>query len=193
MSKKRLLILPIVFLMVAIMGVSVFAGASPSVGFDVRDNNGNNVTSNFTGTDCSKIDLTKISGLQKKIDAVNDKVKVKDFKYVIGYDIKPVAGYAPSAKSYKVTFANNSIKSGNVGLVVHQKADGTYDIRVFKGTGALAYIDGIKEFSPFCLYYAKPSSSPQTGDYAPAYIAAIAVVLLSGGVFFAIRAKKATK
>ena len=192
MSKKRLLILPIVILMVAIMGMSVFAG-SPSVGFDVRDNNGNDVTSNFQGTDCSKIDLTKISGLQKKIDEVNNKVKVKDFKYVIGYDIKPVAGYTPSAKSYKVTFANNSIKSGNIGLVVHQKADGTYDIRVFKGTGALAYIDGIKDFSPFCLYYAKPSSSPQTGDYASVYVAATAVLLILGGVFFAVRAKKATK
>ncbi len=192
MSKKKLMILPIVAIIVAIMGISVFAG-SPSVGVDVRDKDGNNVSSEFVVKEAKKIDLTKVSGLQKEIDKVNNKLKVKDFKYIVGYDVEPGAGVTLKDAPYKVTFANNTVKSGYVGIVVHQLDDGSYEYRVFKGTGALAYIGGVKSFSPFCLYVAKASSSPQTGDYAPVYIAAIGAVLLCGGVFFAIRAKKATK
>lgn len=192
MSKRKILIIPIVAVMVAIMGVSVFAG-SPSVGFNVRDKDGNDVTVNFEGTQCSKIDLTKVSGLQKEVDKVNNKVKIKDFKYVIGYDIEPKAGYSLTASPYKVTFTDSSIKSGSIGLVVHELDDGSYEFRVFKGTGALAYIDGIKEFSPFCLYMLTPKGSPQTGDYAPLYVAVMGAVLLAGGVFFVIKAKNAAK
>lgn len=192
MSKKRLLIIPIMAIIVAVMGISVFAG-SPSVGIDVRDKDGNNVTSEFTTKDGKKIDLTDIKGLQGEIDKVNNKLKVKDFKYIIGYDVEPDVGNSLNKGPYKVTFANNTVKTGYVGIVVHQLDDGSYEYRVFKGTGSLAYISGVKSFSPFCLYIAKPSSSAQTGDYAPVYIAALGVLLLSGGVFFAIKAKKATK
>lgn len=192
MSKRRIIIIPIVAVMVAVLGVSVFAG-SPSVGFNVRDKDGTDVTANFEGKQCSKLDLTKVSGLQKKIDKVNNKVKIKDFKYVIGYDIEPQAGYSLTSSPYKVTFSDYSIKSGSVGLVVHKLDNGSYECRVFKGSDALAYIDGVKEFSPFCLYMATPSKSPQTGDYAPFYVAALGVVLMAGGVFFVIKAKKASK
>ena len=192
MSKKRLLIFPIVAIIVAVMGISVFAG-SPSVGVDVRDKDGNDVTSEFVVKDGKKIDLSDVKGLQDGINKVNNKLKVKDFKYIVGYDVEPNSGNALNKGPYKVTFANNTVKSGYVGIVVHQLDDGSYEYRVFKGSGALAYISGVKSFSPFCLYVAKPSSSPQTGDYAPIYIAAIGFALLSGGVFFAIKAKKATK
>lgn len=188
MSKKKLMILPIVAIIIAFMGISVFAG-SPSKGFKVEDNNGNDITGYFEGSTCSKIDLSTIDGLQKKIDAVNNKLKVKDFKHVVSYDIQPKAGVNIDYPC-KVTILEK-ISKGNVGIVVH---DGrTTDVRVFKGSGSYATISGIKSFSPFSVYYAKPSSSPQTGDYAPVYIATIGAVLLLGGVFFAIRARKATK
>ena len=195
MSKKKLLILPIVTIMVLIMGITVFAGGSPTPFFKVYSGK-NDVTAYFSGNDCSKIDLSKVSGLQAAINKVNSKLKVSDFNksknYVAGYNIVPVAGYAADEKPYKVVILQK-VPKGSVGIVVHQKVNKSYEYRVFNGDGDYAYIDGINDFSPFCLYVAKPSSSPQTGDSAPIYIAAIAVVLLSGGVFFAVRAKKATK
>ena len=189
MSKKKLIILPIVAIILAFMGVSVFAAPSPYKGIKVEDKNGHDVTGYFTVTSCSKIDLSSIDGLQKKIDAVNNKLKVKDFKHIVSYDVQPKAGYNIEYPC-KVTVLEK-IPKGNVGIVVH---DGrTVDVNVFKGSGTYATISNINSFSPFSVYYAKPSSSPQTGDYAPVYIAAIGAVLLCGGVFFAIRAKKASK
>ena len=195
MNKKKFLIIPIVAIMVLIMGISVFAGGSPTPFIKIYSNN-TDVTGKFSCSDCSKIDLSKVSGLQAAINKVNSKLKVSDFNksksFVAGYNILPNNGYSTDEKPYKVVILQK-VPKGSVGIVVHQKVNKTYEYRVFNGDGEYAYIDGINDFSPFCLYVAKPSSSPQTGDSAPIYIAAIAVVLLSGGVFFAVRAKKATK
>lgn len=195
MSKKKLLILPIVTIMVLIMGISVFAGGSPTPFIKIYSGQ-TDVTDKFTCSDCSKIDLSKVSGLQAEINKVNSKLKVSDFNkskaFVAGYNIVPVNGYAADEDPYKVIILQK-VPKDSVGIVVHQKPNKSYEYRVFKGDGDYAYIDKVSDFSPFCLYVAKPSSSPQTGDSAPFYIAAIAVVLLSGGVFFAVCAKKATK
>ena len=194
MSKHRLFLIPlIVLLLVSVLSITVFA-ASPTAGFRVYQNNGSSdaddISDQFEGQKAKAIDLTEVPGLQSKIDKVNNKLKVSDFKFKTGYDIelKGTGGTKP----WRVYLTDYKVPSGYVGIVIHKNGS-DYDVRVFKGKGTYGYIDNINSASPFFVYSAKVSTSPQTGDFAPAYIAMIALTLMACGTIFAIRAKRAGK
>lgn len=194
MSKKKLFILPVIVLVIiSIMSISVFA-ASPTPGFKVYKNNGSSaaddITSEFKGEKISAMDLSKISGLQDKISKVDKKLKVKDFKCKVAYEIVNTGSSA--GKPWKIVFTDYKVASGYVGIVVHDTGSG-YDVKVFKGNGGYASISDVTSTSPFYLYVAKVNSSAQTGDFVPSYIAMIAAALVACGTIFAIRAKKAAK
>ena len=194
MSKKKLITLPLIVMMiVAVMGVSVIAAGSATSGFKVYQNNGStsadDVTSNFTGTSAASLDLSSVSGLQAEVKKVNSKLKLSDFKLKQSVDINGSTGTAP----WRVVLTGYKTNTNEVCIMLHKEASGSYEYKVFKGTGNYAAMTNVNGFSPFYLYAASTKSSAQTGDFAPAYIAMISVALLSCGVIFAIRAKKATK
>ena len=194
MSMKKLFVLPIiVFILVSVMSITVFAG-SPTAGFKVYQNNGSSdaddISDQFECKSAKPIDLTEVEGLQAAINKVNSKLKVSDFKFKTGYDIelKGNGGTRP----WRVYLTDYKVPSGYVGIVLHKNGN-KYDINVFKGNGTYGYIDGITSASPFYVYSAKVATSAQTGDFAPAYVAMIALALMSCGTIFAIRAKRASK
>lgn len=194
MSKKKLFILPVIVLViVSIMSISVLA-ASPTAGFKVYKNNGsgdaNDITSEFEGQKISAMNLNDISGLQDMINKVDKKVKVKDFVFKSGYEIRNTGSDA--GKPWKVVLTDYKVSSSYIGMVIH-KAGSKYEVNIFKGTGDYGFIKDVQSASPFYLYVAKVNSSAQTGDFVPAYVAMIAVALMSCGAIFAIRAKKAAK
>lgn len=194
MSKNRFFIIPlIVVFVISVMSITVFAG-SPTAGFKVFQNNGStdadDITSQFEGKSAKAIDLNDVSGLQAKINEVNSKLKVSDFKFKSGYDIelKGNGGTRP----WRIYLTDYKVPSGYVGIVLHKNGN-DFDINVFKGNGSYGYIEGITSASPFYVYSAKVTTSAQTGDFAPAYVAMIALALMSCGTIFAIRAKRAGK
>lgn len=191
MNKRKIIALPLIVVMiVAMMGFTVLAaGGSATSGVKVYESDGTDVTSGFHAENVTGIDLSKVSGLQAKIDKVNNKLKVKDFKFKVGYEIQGSKGTAP----WKVVFTSYKPSKNEVCIMIHEKSAGNYDVQVFKGTGNYAAMTNVNGFSPFYLYTAKAKSSAQTGDFAPAYIAMISVALISLGAIFAVRAKKATK
>ena len=194
MSKKKIIALPLIVVMiVAIMGMTVLAAGSATSGFKVYQNNGStsadDVTGHFTGSSAKSLDLSSVSGLQAKINKVNSKLKVSDFKLKQSVDISGSYGTAP----WRVVLTGYKPGTNEVVIMIHETSAGNYTVEVFKGTGNYAAMKNVNGFSPFYLYTATAKSSAQTGDFAPAYIAMISVALLSCGVIFAIRAKKATK
>lgn len=195
MSKKKLFILPVIVLViVSIMSISVL-GASPSAGFKVYKNNGsgdaNDITSEFKGEKISAMNLNDISGLQDLINKVDKKLKVKDFVCKASYEIRNTGSDA--GKPWRIVFTDYKVSSSYVAITVHKTGASSYDVKVFKGNGGYAAISDVTSTSPFYLYVAKVNSSAQTGDFVPAYVAMIAVALMSCGAIFAIRAKKASK
>ena len=62
MNKKRLLALPVICIVVAMIGMAVMA-ASSSKGFFVTDADGDDITALFDGTVLSGTDLNSVSGL----------------------------------------------------------------------------------------------------------------------------------
>lgn len=194
MSKRKSFLIPlVVLLLVSVMGITVFAG-SPTAGFIIRQNNGSSETDDisdqFEANPAKAIDLTEVSGLQAKIDKVNNKLKVSDFKFKSGYNI--VLKGTGGTKPWRVYLTDYKVPSGYVGIVIHKNGN-DYDVRVFKGNGTYGYIDNITSASPFYVYSAKIATSAQTGDFAPSYVAMIALALMACGTIFAIRAKRAGK
>lgn len=195
MSKRKLFILPVIVLViVSILSISVLAASPTSAGFKVYKNNGsgdaNDISSEFKGEKISAMDLSDISGLQDMINKVDKKVKVKDFVFKSGYEIRNTGSSA--GVPWKVVLTDYKVSSSYIGMVIH-KTGGKYEVNVFKGTGDYGFIKDVQSASPFYLYVAKVNSSAQTGDFVPAYVAMIAVALMSCGAIFAIRAKKAAK
>ena len=194
MNKKRLLALPVVTLIVALVGVAVMA-ASPAVGFKVYDKNDKDVTSEFNGEPITStsFDPSTISGIQDALTAKDKDLKIGDFKYVLGYDIEPKAGNAASDTPYKVEITVD-LGDNEYALIVHLNDDGSLDkYEIVKGKASVVTITGINSFSPFLVFKATVQKSAQTGEYAAPYIIMISVALVSCGAIFAIRAKKATK
>lgn len=194
MSKRRLFLIPlIVVLLVSLMSITVFAG-SPTAGFKVFQNNGSSdadeISEQFESKNAKPIDLTEVPGLQAKINEVNSKLKVSNFKFKSGYDIE-LKGNG-GTKPWRIYLTDYKVPSGYVGIVLHKNGN-DYDIKVFKGNGTYGYIDDITSASPFFVYSAKLNTSAQTGDFAPAYVAMVALALMSCGTIFAIRAKRAGK
>ncbi len=126
MNKRKLIALPLIVVMViAMMGFTVLAaGGSASSGFKVYESDGSDVTSGFTGSSVSGIDLSKVSGLQAKIDKVNNKLKVKDFKFKCGQEIQGSTGTAP----WKVVLTGYKPGSKEVCIMIHETSAGNYDV-----------------------------------------------------------------
>ena len=194
MNKKKLLVLPIVAIVVAMFCVFVM-GASPVTGvWKVYDKDNIDQSINFKADSLSDpgLDLGSIPSIKAAIEAKG--LKTTDFKFKVGYDVH----VDPLATTYDVGAHNNhtvyfkvDVAANEYALVVHKGASG-YTFNIIPGAVSEVSINNI-EFSPFYVYIGSKSTSPQTGDFAPAYIAMISVALVSCGAIFAIRAKKATK
>lgn len=202
--KKKLLVLPVIaVVLTAFFNLTVMAADSDdptNTGFRVYQNNGMNgsdddVTSHFDcGIYSNNIDITKDSSLQSKLKEIDKKLKPSDFtNRVSGMEIKPKDGDTGSGP-WKVLLTI-PVDTDEIGLVAHQKEDGSVVCRVFKGTGksTCAYIEDVKDFYPFVLYTSKTADTAKTVDYAPAYVLLFSLALMACGMFFAIRAMRSTK
>lgn len=195
MNKKRLLVLPIICVIVAMMGISVMAASPCSGSWHVHDKAGNHVNQYFKGDSIANpnLDLSTVSGLKAAVEAKG--LKLSDFTFKAAYDVYrdttvtyDLEGNNPHTVLFQVTVA-----AGQHVVVIHETGANSYDFAIDEYDEGLVCISGVTSFSPFYIYVGAPSTSPQTGDFAPAYIAMISVALISCGAIFAIRAKKATK
>ena len=195
MSKKRLLALPIVAIVVALFGVSVMAASPCSGSWHVHDKNNIHVNQYFKGDPISNpnLDLSTVSGLEAAVEAKG--LKLSDFTFKAAYEV-----YRDLTVDYDLTGRNShtvlfevTVAAGQHVIVIHKTGGGSYDFAIDEYSEGLVCISGVTSFSPFYIYVGGPQNSPQTGDFAPAYIAMISVALISCGAIFAIRAKKATK
>ncbi len=203
MSKKKLLILPLIVLVIfSIMGFTAFAAEESPTNdlFKVYENNGKggNITNKFNGEKLLTDDgfnLSSINGLQKAISKYDKELKPGDFQFKTGVEIVEKNKGSTGGTPWRVYLTLYSIPKGTIAIIVHVDDNGKVDYTVIKGNGKAnnAYIDKIQSASPFYIYTAKAKSSAQTGDFVPAYVAMIAVALMSCGAIFAIRAKKASK
>ena len=195
MSKKRLLALPIVAIVVALFGVSVMAASPCSGSWHVHDKDNIHVNQYFKGDPIANpnLDLSTVSGLKAAVEAKG--LKLSDFNFKAAYDVYrdttvtyDLDGNNPHTVLFEVTVA-----AGQHVVVIHKTGANSYDYAIDEYSEGLVCISGVTSFSPFYIYVGAASTSPQTGDFAPAYIAMISVALISCGAIFAIRAKKATK
>ncbi len=195
MNKKRLLVLPVICVIVAMMGISVMAASPCSGSWHVHDKAHNHVNQYFKGDPMPNpnLDLSTVSGLKAAVEAKG--LDLSDFTFKSAFDV-----YRDNSVSYDLA-ANNphtvlfevTVASGQHVIVIHEKSANSYDFAIDEYDEGLVCISGVTSFSPFYIYVGGPTNSPQTGDFAPAYIAMISVALISCGAIFAIRAKKATK
>ena len=191
---KKLVVMPIIAVIVAMLGISVMAASPCSGVWHVVDKNGTDVCEYFKGNEMSNPnwDLSAIPGLRADVEAKG--LKVENLKFKAGYEVYrddtveyQLADHNPHTVYFPVSLAANEYA-----IVVHKGING-FAFNICTGPVSEVYIKGINDFSPFAIYVGSPTTSPQTGDFAPAYIAMISVALISCGAIFAIRAKKATK
>ena len=195
MSKKRLLALPIVAIVVALFGVSVMAASPCSGSWHVHDKDNIHVNQYFKGDPIANpnLDLSTVSGLKAAVEAKG--LKLSDFNFKAAYDVyrDTTVTYDLAANNPHTVLFEVTVAAGQHVVVIHKTGDNTYDFAIDEYNEGLVCISGVTSFSPFYIYVGAPETSPQTGDFAPAYIAMISVALISCGAIFAIRAKKATK
>ena len=187
MNKKRLMALPVVCVVVAMIGASVMAAGSAAKNFKVTDENGVDITKDYSGdafsTDVKLADLG-FDGIADAVKAANSEAKIEDAEVVAAYDIKEDVAHS-GAKTVEILGISGN--ASDVFVIVHEdsKSD-TLEYNV--GTSIT-----VQTVSPFVVYKIAVNSSAQTGEYATPYIAMISVALLACGAVFAVRAKKATK
>ena len=195
MNKKRLLVLPIICVIVAMMGISVMAASPCSGSWHVHDKDHIHVNKYFKGDPIPNpnLDLSTVSGLKAAVEAKG--CKLSDFTFKAAFDV-----YRDTSVDYDLAGRNShtvlfevTVAAGQHVIVIHEKSANSYDFAIDEYSEGLVCISGVTSFSPFYIYVGAASTSPQTGDFAPAYIAMISVALISCGAIFAIRAKKATK
>jgi len=195
MSKKRLLALPIVAIVVALFGVSVMAASPCSGSWHVHDKDNIHVNQYFKGDPISNpsLDLSTVSGLKAAVEAKG--CKLSDFSFKAGYDVyrDTTVEYDLAGRNSHTVLFEVTVADGQHVIVIHKTGANSYDFAIDEYNEGLVCISGVTSFSPFYIYVGAPATSPQTGDFAPAYIAMISVALISCGAIFAIRAKKATK
>lgn len=191
---KKLVVMPIIAVIVAMLGISVMAASPCSGTWHVHDKNDKDVCEYFQGNEISNPnwDLSKVPGLEAAIKAKG--LEIKDLKFKAGYEVHrdttveyDLEGRNPHTVYFPVSLAENEYA-----IVIHNGKNG-FAFNICTGPLSEVYISGINDFSPFAIYVGSPTTSPQTGDFAPAYIAMISVALISCGAIFAIRAKKASK
>ena len=202
MNKKRLLILPIIAIVIAVMSMNVWAvNGSQQNWVKIYDGKGNDITYLFditeitgTGAICEpeedaelEADIPELVAAFRKYDK---NLKASDFDCLVAYEIKELPtldGISQlPAGPYKVV-VQSSVASNEVYLMFHM---GLSQFSAGKGGKPTITVD---DFSPFYVFTATSKTSPQTGDFAPAYIAMVGAALVTCGAIFVIRAKKATK
>lgn len=195
MSKKRLLALPIVAIVVALFGVSVMAASPCSGSWHVHDKDDIHVNQFFKGDPIANpnLDLSTVSGLKAAVEAKG--CKLSDFSFKAAYDVyrDTTVEYDLAGRNSHTVLFEVTVAAGQHVIVIHKTGANSYDFAIDEYSEGLVCISGVTSFSPFYIYVGAPATSPQTGDFAPAYIAMISVALISCGAIFAIRAKKATK
>jgi hypothetical protein len=198
MNKKKLIVLPIVAIVVAMFGISVMAMSPCSGRWHVHDKTDKDVCEYFQGFPLSdpQLDLTVVPGLASQIEALG--MEPKNFKFNCAYDVhqdtSTLADYSITEHNAHTVFFEVTLAANEYAIVIHKSLfDGTYTYNICKGPTSQVFIKNITDFSPFFVYVGAPETSPQTGEFAPAYIAMISVALISCGAIFAIRAKKASK
>lgn len=195
MNKKRLLALPIICVIVAMMGISVMAASPCSGSWHVHDKAHNHVNQYFKGDPIPNpnLDLSTVSGLKAAVEAKG--LELSDFTFKSAFDVyrDTTVTYDLAANNPHTVLFEVTVAAGQHVIVIHEKSANSYDYAIDEYDEGLVCISGVTSFSPFYIYVGGPTNSPQTGDFAPAYIAMISVALISCGAIFAIRAKKATK
>ena len=195
MSKKRLLALPIVAIVVALFGVSVMAASPCSGSWHVHDKDNIHVNQYFKGDPIANpnLDLSTVSGLKAAVEAKG--LKLSDLTFKAAYDVyrDTTVEYDLAGRNSHTVLFEVTVAAGQHVIVIHKTGANSYDFAIDEYNEGLVCISGVTSFSPFYIYVGGPTNSPQTGDFAPAYIAMISVALISCGAIFAIRAKKATK
>lgn len=193
--KKKLMILPIIAIVVALLSTTVLAvNGSQQNWVKIFDESGKDITNLFDISECAAdgFDLESvIPDAADDVKAIDKNLKLSDFKFVVGYEISQLPTLDGSGKlpngNYKVV-VQNAVGSNEVYIFVHNDLRKEYSVAK-GGTPTVT----VRNFSPFYVYTATAQTSPQTGDFAPAYIAMISVALISCGAIFAIRAKKSSK
>ena len=195
MNKKRLLALPIICVIVAMMGISVMAASPCSGSWHVHYKAGNHVNQYFKGDPIPNpnLDLSTVSGLKAAVEAKG--LELSDFTFKSAFDVyrDTTVTYDLAANNPHTVLFEVTVAAGQHVIVIHEKSANSYDFAIDEYDEGLVCISGVTSFSPFYIYVGAPENSPPTGDFAPAYIAMISVALISCGAIFAIRAKKATK
>ena len=192
MNKKRLLALPVVCVVVAMIGASVMAAGSAQKNFTVTNEAGEDITANYSGLDVALSDDDKaslvesfknIDGIQDQINEVNDKAKVEDAELVAVIDIQE---NVKTDGKKTVTFTGIGSNSGDVFAIYHLGGTGESVVT----SDPSITVDG---FSPFLVFRIAVTSSAQTGEYATPYIVVLAGALVACGAVCVVRAKKATR
>ena len=216
--KKSLVTLPVIGVVVAMLGASVFA-ASPSAGthpISAVDSYGHDYTNDIIIIDGE--DLLNVSGkkgtdlglskadLQAEVDKINDKVDASDLEVVHtfgayfsedynrpdGLDGRPggprVETYRRSPSNPLTIRVSYSSSSDDVILVLHFE-DGAWKIVGSADTTSSVKFS-VTSLSPFAILKASPASSAQTGEYASPYLVMVASALVACGAIFAIQARK---
>ena len=195
MNKKRLLVLPVICVIVAMMGISVMAASPCSGSWHVHDKAHNHVNQYFKGDPIPNpnLDLSTVSGLKAAVEAKG--LELSDFTFKSAFDVyrDTTVTYDLAANNPHTVLFEVTVAAGQHVIVIHETGANSYDFAIDEYDEGLVCISGVTSFSPFYIYVGGPTNSPQTGDFAPAYIAMISVALISCGAIFAIRAKKATK
>ena len=195
MKMKRLLAMPIMCLVVAMLGVAVMA-ASPSRTFKVTNKDDKRVDPEFHGDPITSTSfkVSDIPGIDAELAAKDKDLKASAFSYLVGYDVEPNdPNHTFSEAPYRV-YITADIGANDYAVVVHLDDNGNLDTyEIIKGATSEVSVGGINSFSPFLVFKATVKASAQTGEYAAPYIIMISVALVSCGAIFAIRAKKATK
>jgi hypothetical protein len=196
MNMKKILAMPILCVVVAMLGVAVMA-ASPSRTFKVTLDYGTYESKEqyFHGDPITSTSfkVSDIPGIDAELAAKDKDLKASAFSYLVGYDVEPNAGYGATEGPYRV-YITADIGANDYAVIVHLDDNGDLDkYEIVKGAASEIYIGGINSFSPFLVFKATVKASAQTGEYAAPYIIMISVALVSCGAIFAIRAKKATK
>ena len=197
MNKKRLLARPVVCVVVGMIGASVMAAGSAQKNFTVTDEDGNDITKDYSldydvasaFTDEEKSELFKnlIEGeedtIKDLVSQQNDKANIEDAEMVVFVGIKENVQHTGNRT---VTFTGISSNPGDVFVIFH--IGNSFEYVVTSDTSITT-----SDFSPFIVYRIAVQSSAQTGEYVAPYIVMIAGALVACGAVFAVRAKKATR
>ncbi len=187
MNKKRLMALPVVCVVVAMIGASVMAAGSAQKNFKVTDESGTDITVDYSGdafdAGSTKLADLGLSGLEDDVKAANSEAKIEDAEIVAAYMITEDVSHT-GKKTVEILGVSGN--ASDVFVTVHKDSQGNFEYAI--GTSIQ-----VSSVSPFVVYKIAVNSSAQTGEYATPYIAMISVALLACGAVFAVRAKKATK